>query len=209
MKPSQLNALWQSLLVTTKYPITERSRRVFYNSLSHGLLKLMALLFNRRPALNRYLKGLYGWTNFTVGFATVAGGVRQAARFYNGRMSVLGEIPEDADVVIRFADEAALMEMLRVTPNEVLNLILKNRMILDGNGPQRSAFLSAFFTLVGTHGTHVTFGLIWMVVMIAQVIIKGLTTPVQSRLMRLSMFWHFLDIVWIGVFTIVYLMGVL
>jgi len=80
-------------------------------------------------------------------------------------------------------------------------------MILSGNGPQRSGFLSAFFTLVGTHGAHVTFGLIWMVTMMGQVVIKGLTVPVQSRLMRLSMFWHFLDIVWIGVFTIVYLMG--
>jgi cytochrome o ubiquinol oxidase subunit 3 len=82
-------------------------------------------------------------------------------------------------------------------------------MILDGNGPQRSAFLSAFFTLVGTHGTHVACGLIWMAVMVVQIIIKGLTSPVRSRLMRLSMFWHFLDIVWIGVFTIVYLMGVI
>ena len=76
-------------------------------------------------------------------------------------------------------------------------------MILAGNGPQRSAFLSAFFTLVGTHGAHVIFGLIWMAVMMGQVIIKGLTMPVRSRLMRLSMFWHFLDIVWVGVFTIV------
>jgi len=83
------------------------------------------------------------------------------------------------------------------------------RMILAGNGPQRSAFLSAFFTLVGTHGSHVTCGLIWMAVMMGQVMIKGLTTPVRSRLMRLSMFWHFLDIVWIGIFTIVYLMGVI
>jgi len=82
-------------------------------------------------------------------------------------------------------------------------------MILDGDGPQRSGFLSAFFTLVGTHGAHVTFGLIWMAVMIGQVVAKGLTTPVRSRLMRLSMFWHFLDIVWIGVFTMVYLMGVI
>jgi len=82
-------------------------------------------------------------------------------------------------------------------------------MILEGNGSERSAFLSAFFTLVGAHGTHVIFGLIWMAVMMVQIIIKGLTTPVQSRLMRLSMFWHFLDIVWIGVFTIVYLMGVI
>jgi len=82
-------------------------------------------------------------------------------------------------------------------------------MILDGNGPQRSAFLSAFFTLVGTHGSHVACGLIWMAVMIGQVDTKGLIPPVRSRLMRLSMFWHFLDIVWIGVFTIVYLMGVI
>ena len=84
-----------------------------------------------------------------------------------------------------------------------------HHMILDGNGPERSGFLSAFFTLVGTHGTHVTFGLIWMVFMMAQTVIKGLTSPVQSRLIRLSIFWHFLDIVWVGVFTIVYLMGVL
>ena len=84
-----------------------------------------------------------------------------------------------------------------------------HRMILDGNGPERSAFLSAFFTLVGTHGAHVIFGLIWMAVMMGQVAVKGFTTPVQSRLMRLSMFWHFLDIVWIGLFTFVYLMGVM
>jgi cytochrome o ubiquinol oxidase subunit 3 len=80
-------------------------------------------------------------------------------------------------------------------------------LILAGNGPARSAFLSAFFTLVGTHGTHVSFGLIWMLVMMFQVARKGLTAPVRSRLLCLSMFWHFLDIVWIGVFTVVYLMG--
>jgi cytochrome o ubiquinol oxidase subunit 3 len=82
-------------------------------------------------------------------------------------------------------------------------------MTMDGNGPERSGFLSAFFTLVGTHGTHVTFGLIWMALMMGQVAIKGLTPPVRSRLMCLSMFWHFLDIVWIAIFTFVYLMGVM
>jgi cytochrome o ubiquinol oxidase subunit 3 len=82
-------------------------------------------------------------------------------------------------------------------------------MIVEGNGPGRSAFLSAFFTLVGTHGTHVSFGLVWMLAMMAQVAAKGLTVPVGSRLLRFSMFWHFLDIVWIGVFTVVYLMGVM
>ena len=80
-------------------------------------------------------------------------------------------------------------------------------LIAAGHGPAKSAFLSSFFTLVGTHGAHVTCGLIWMAVMMAQVAVKGLTSPVQSRLMRLSMFWHFLDIVWIGIFSIVYLIG--
>ncbi len=82
-------------------------------------------------------------------------------------------------------------------------------LVAAGHGPDRSAFLSSFFTLVGTHGTHVTFGLLWMAVMISQVAVKGLTSPVQSRLLRLGMFWHFLDIVWIGIFSIIYLMGVL
>ena len=80
-------------------------------------------------------------------------------------------------------------------------------MALAGAGPDRSGFLSAFFTLVGTHGTHVTVGLVWMAILMAQVMTKGLTAQVQSRLMRLSMFWHFLDIVWICVFSVVYLKG--
>jgi cytochrome o ubiquinol oxidase subunit III len=84
-----------------------------------------------------------------------------------------------------------------------------HRLILAGHGPQRSGFLSAYFTLVGTHGTHVAFGLLWIAVMAGQVVLKGLTGPVRSRLMRLSIFWHFLDIVWVGVFTMVYLMGVM
>ena len=82
-------------------------------------------------------------------------------------------------------------------------------MIRAGAGPQRSGFLSAFFTLVGTHGLHVASGLLWMGVMMLQVAAKGLTAPVRGRLTRLGMFWHFLDIVWIGLFSVVYLMGVL
>ncbi len=78
-----------------------------------------------------------------------------------------------------------------------------------GATPQRSAFLSAFFTLVGTHGLHVMFGIIWLVTLMVQVGMHGLTAANQRRLMCLSLFWHFLDIIWIGVFTFVYLMGVL
>jgi cytochrome o ubiquinol oxidase subunit 3 len=82
-------------------------------------------------------------------------------------------------------------------------------LIHEGAVPQRSAFLSSFFTLVGTHGLHVTFGLIWLVTLMVQVSRHGLITENRRRLMCLSMFWHFLDVVWIGVFTFVYLMGVL
>ncbi|WP_338466401.1 cytochrome o ubiquinol oxidase subunit III [Novosphingobium sp. ZN18A2] len=82
-------------------------------------------------------------------------------------------------------------------------------MIAEGATPQSSAFLSAFFTLVGTHGLHVTVGSIWLVTLMSQVARFGLTSANKRRLMCLSLFWHFLDIVWIGVFTFVYLMGVL
>jgi cytochrome o ubiquinol oxidase subunit 3 len=84
-----------------------------------------------------------------------------------------------------------------------------HHMIHEGAGPWRSAFLSSFFTLVGTHGLHVTFGIIWLVTLMVQVAKFGLIEANQRRLMCLSMFWHFLDVVWIGVFTFVYLMGVL
>jgi cytochrome o ubiquinol oxidase subunit 3 len=82
-------------------------------------------------------------------------------------------------------------------------------LIHEGNGPQRSAFLSSFFTLVGTHGLHVTFGIVWLLTLMAQIARHGLIAANRRRLMCLSMFWHFLDVIWIGVFTFVYLMGAL
>jgi cytochrome o ubiquinol oxidase subunit 3 len=82
-------------------------------------------------------------------------------------------------------------------------------MIAIGAGPQRSAFLSSFFTLVGCHGLHVTVGLLWLVVMMAQVAVKGLRETVERRLLCFSLFWHALDIVWVWLFTVVYLMGAL
>jgi cytochrome o ubiquinol oxidase subunit III len=82
-------------------------------------------------------------------------------------------------------------------------------MIQEGATPQRSAFLSSFFTLVGTHGMHVSFGIVWLVTLMTQVWRHGLIEANKRRLMCLSMFWHFLDVVWIGVFTFVYLLGML
>ena len=84
-----------------------------------------------------------------------------------------------------------------------------SHMIAEGATPSRSAFLSCFFTLVGTHGLHVTFGLIWLVTLMVQIQQRGLGPANVRRLTCLSMFWHFLDVVWIGVFTFVYLFGVL
>lgn len=83
------------------------------------------------------------------------------------------------------------------------------KMIGEGAPPQRSAFLSAFFTLVGCHGAHVTCGLLWIGTMMAQVWAKGFQPHIMRRLLCLSVFWHALDIIWVAIFTIVYLIGTL
>lgn len=111
-------------------------------------------------------------------------------------------------------NKSAVLKWLAVTFLFGLGFIVMEinefqHLIHEGYGPDRSGFLSAFFALVGTHGLHVTCGLIWMAVLMAQISSKGLTTTNNTRLMCLSLFWHFLDIVWICVFTVVYLMGVL
>ena len=84
-----------------------------------------------------------------------------------------------------------------------------HHLVGEGHGPSHSAFLSAFFTLVGTHGLHVTAGLLWLAVLMHQIHSRGLTDTNKSRLNLFTLFWHFLDVVWICVFTVVYLMGVL
>jgi cytochrome o ubiquinol oxidase subunit III len=83
-----------------------------------------------------------------------------------------------------------------------------DQLVAIGAGPQRSAFLSAFFALVGCHGLHVSIGLIWLVVMMVQVAVKGFAETVQRRLLCFALFWHALDIIWVWLFTVVYLTGV-
>jgi len=82
-----------------------------------------------------------------------------------------------------------------------------NQLAQEGNSWRRSGFLSAFFTLVGTHGAHITIGLIWILVLLKRVYIKGLSAAAIKKLMLLSLFWHFLDIIWIFIFTFVYMIG--
>lgn len=89
----------------------------------------------------------------------------------------------------------------------VMELSEFTHLVNEGNSWKRSAFLSSYFTLVGTHGAHVTVGLFWMAIMMLQVFYSGVTAVTLRRLTCLSMFWHFLDIIWIFVFSVVYLMG--
>jgi cytochrome o ubiquinol oxidase subunit III len=124
-------------------------------------------------------------SSYTCGIGVLSAERRQPGRFL-------------AFAVLTFALGAAF---LLIEATEFAGMVQK------GAGPSRSGFLSAFFTLVGTHGVHVASGLIALIYLAAQVIAKGLHAAVLRRLLCWSLFWHALDIVWVGVFTLVYLMG--
>lgn len=81
------------------------------------------------------------------------------------------------------------------------------KLIHEGHGPQQSAFLSSFFTLVGTHGAHITVGLLWLLVVLVVLMKRGLTDKLRRQITLFGLFWHFLDLVWIFIFTVVYLIG--
>ena len=85
---------------------------------------------------------------------------------------------------------------------------VSSELTIRSAAPERSAFLSAFFTLVGCHGLHVTLGLLWLLTMMAQVFAKGFRADILRRILCFALFWHTLDIIWVGIFTVVYLMGV-
>jgi len=125
-------------------------------------------------------------SSFTCGLMTLAVGSRQRAATY-------------VFAVVTFVLGAVFLAL------EIREFA---GMIAIGATPQRSAFLSAFFALVGCHGLHVTAGLIWLAVMMAQVEIKGFRPAVERRLLCFALFWHALDIIWVWLFTVVYLMGV-
>jgi cytochrome o ubiquinol oxidase subunit 3 len=142
-----------------------------------------AQLFNLRNAAIETVCLLL--SSFTCGLATIAASVRNAFWTYTALM-----------VTGLFGAVFLALELTEF-----------GSMISDGNGPQRSAFLSAFFALVGCHGLHVTAGLLWLGTMMAQIFAKGFRADIMRRLLCFSLFWHAHDIIWIAVLTIVYLMG--
>ncbi|WP_439273102.1 cytochrome o ubiquinol oxidase subunit III [Pseudochrobactrum sp. HB0163] len=166
---------------------------------------IFAGLFATFAVLSRaYAGGPTGWELFDLQFVAVETalllvssltyGLAMIAMAHKKQSAMLGWI------FVTFLLGAAFLGM---------ELYEFHHMIEEGAGPGRSAFLSAFFVLVGTHGLHILTGLIWILVLVAQVLRSGLTEKNETRLMCLSLFWHFLDVVWIGVFSVVYLMGVL
>jgi cytochrome o ubiquinol oxidase subunit III len=124
-------------------------------------------------------------SSFTCGLASIGARARTGLIYYGG-------------MVATFVFGAAFLSL------EVHEFA---GMIAEGAGPQRSAFLSAFFTLVGCHGVHVTLGLLWLLTMMAQVFAKGYRDDILRRVLCFSLFWHTLDIIWVAIFTVVYLMG--
>jgi cytochrome o ubiquinol oxidase subunit 3 len=124
-------------------------------------------------------------SSFTCGVASIGARARNGLMYYGG-------------MAVTFVFGTAFLSL---EIHEFAGLVAR------GAGPTRSAFLSSFFTLVGCHGLHVTLGLLWLLTMMAQVLAKGYRADILRRVLCFSLFWHTLDIVWVGVFTVVYLMG--
>jgi cytochrome o ubiquinol oxidase subunit 3 len=124
-------------------------------------------------------------SSFTCGIASIGARAHNAAMFYGG-------------MAVTFLFGAAFLAL------EILEFV---GLVAQGAGPTRSAFLSAFFTLVGCHGLHVTLGMLWLLTMMAQVFAKGFRPDILRRVLCFGLFWHTLDIVWVALFTVVYLMG--
>ena len=125
-------------------------------------------------------------SSFTCGIASIGAQMRRGTWFY-GAMTATGVLGA---------------AFLFIEVHEFVGMVAR------GAGPTRSAFLSAFFTLVGCHGLHVTAGMLWLLTMMAQVFAKGYRADILRRILCFGLFWHTLDIIWVAVFTVVYLMGV-
>ncbi len=124
-------------------------------------------------------------SSFTCGLASIAASRKQALWFYGAMAATCG----------------LGLIFLGLELNEFVGMVAK------GAGPDRSAFLSAFFTLVGCHGVHVSLGILWLLTMMAQVFAKGFRADIMRRVLCFSLFWHALDIIWVALFSVVYLIG--
>jgi cytochrome o ubiquinol oxidase subunit 3 len=165
-------------------------------------LVLFSLLFATYASMILATAGGPGGSElFDIESAAMETGALLASSFTFGMASLAMKYRRDRGLLLFWLTITLLLG--------VLFLGLESRdfakMIHEGAAPGRSGFLSAFFALVSTHGLHVTAGSVWIVVMMVQVLLFGLEREVKTRILRLGLFWHFLDIVWVGIFSVVYL----
>jgi cytochrome o ubiquinol oxidase subunit 3 len=140
---------------------------------------------------------------FDIGHAAVETAALLTSSFTFGMASLAMKYRRDRGLLLFWLLITLLLGMLFLS-FEVRDFLSASQ---AGAEPVRSGFLSAFYVLVSTHGLHVTAGSVWIIVMMAQVLVFGLERPVKTRILRLGLFWHFLDIVWVGIFSVVYLQG--
>jgi cytochrome o ubiquinol oxidase subunit 3 len=141
---------------------------------------------------------------FEIRSAAIETGVLLASSFTFGMASLAMQYRKDRGRLLAWLAVTLLLGIvfLGFEVRDFLNFVS------EGAPPTRSGFLSALFVLVSTHGLHVTAGCIWIVVMMTQVLVFGVDRNVKLRLLRLGLFWHFLDIIWVGIFSVVFLQGV-
>jgi cytochrome o ubiquinol oxidase subunit III len=192
--------------IIEKFEVEKADRDLFgfWVYLMSDLLTFAALFATFAVLRNNTAGGPAGRDLFDLNFVLVETVILLTSSFTSG-LAMIALESENKKKVLGWLSVTFLLGFSFL----VMEFVEFGHLLAEGAGPQRSAFLSSFFGLLGTHGLHILIGLIWMAVAGVIVWKRGLTVKNKSNLARLSLFWHFLDIVWIFIFTIVYLMGVL
>ena len=181
---------------------TEKTVFGFWVYLMTDCILFVTLFATYAVLRNNTYGGPSGYELFSLPFALSKTLILLTSSFTCG-LAMLSAQRENREKVLVWLGVSFLLGIAFLT----MELKEFTHLVHEGNSWQRSGFLSAFFTLVSTHGLHITAGLLWMVFVVVQLLHKGITCVTFKRLTCLSMFWHFLDVVWIFIFTIVYLMG--
>jgi cytochrome o ubiquinol oxidase subunit III len=175
----------------------------FWILLLSDIVMFSALFATYAVLVDRTAGGPSGKDLFNLGSAAAETGFLLASSFVCGLASLAAGVGARRWFYLAMAGTCVLgLGFLSLECEEFA------RFIMAGAGPTRSAFLSAFFTLVGCHGLHVSAGILWLLTMIAQVFAKGFRADILRRFLCFALFWHALDIIWVGLFTVVYLMGI-
>jgi cytochrome o ubiquinol oxidase subunit 3 len=174
----------------------------FWIFILSDMIMFSALFATYAVLLGQTAGGPTGSDLFDLRNVAIETGFLLASSFTCGLASIAADSRNTTSFQLAMAVTCALgLGFLGLEGQEFASLVAR------GAGPTRSAFLSAFFTLVGCHGLHVSAGILWLLTMMAQVFAKGFSPDIQRRILCFALFWHALDIIWIAVFTIVYLLG--